>query len=307
MKNYISYLLITIILFSASSPVLAGCDMCSLYLGMHPNQTKNSIGLRYRWSEYSGVNGHAHHVSHSNSNSNTQRRVFQTAELWGQWMPSHRVQILFIVPYSMNSVENESNRQVIDVYNNLGDAQAIVRYLIYRSSDENKFQQQFNAGIGIKTPTGQYKEYSRENYLDPHMQNGTGSWDVLLTSSYLLKAERVGFNQEINYKINTENNLKFKFANRFSSASTLFYSFKKTSFSFIPQFTFLIEHAGYDNDQGLSMYVTNGTAVYGQMGCDLYIRKLGINCGIAKPMIEELRDKDATNSLRFNIGLNYLL
>ena len=87
----------------------------------------------------------------------------------------------------------------------------------------------------------------------------------------------------------------------------MFYSFKKTSFSIIPQFTVLIEHAGYDNDQGLSMYVTNGTAVYGQMGCDLYIRKLGINCGIAKPMIEELRDKSATNSLRFNIGLNYLL
>lgn len=298
------YLLLALLLISTE--LMAGCDMCTMYLGMHPNQTKNSVGLRYRMSSYSLASAHNHnHGAESQTSTNKELRTFQTTELWAQFMLSSRWQIIAIVPYSMNSVEQ--NNLVIDSYNNFGDVQIINRYQIYRSGEDEEFQKQLSLGLGIKAPTGVYTEKSRAGALDQHIQNGTGSWDVLFNTSFLIKNERYGFNQEFNLKVNSSNKNDYKFANRYSSASSVFLFFKIKRVSIQPSLTAMIEYADYDQSQGNSVYFSNGASIYAQSGIDIYYKKFIININSAVPMYEKLNDAGAENIYRMGLGINYIM
>lgn len=295
-----------IFLLFFSLELKAGCDMCTLYLGMHPNQTKNSIGIKYRISEYKLTNYHNHSANNEVHSSNVEeKRIFQTAELWAQFMPMCRLQIIAVMPYSMNSVEQ--NNKVIDSYNNLGDLQIINRYQVYRSKDDDEFQKQISLGIGIKVPTGNYQEKSRTGIIDPHIQNGTGSWDVLLNTSFLIKNEKYGFNQELNIKLNSSNKYEYKFANRYSSASSAFLFFKYKRISIQPSLTAMLEYSDYDLSRELSVYYSNGTTLYGQSTLDLYYRRFIFNVNASMPVFENLNDESASNRYRIGIGINYVM
>lgn len=283
----------------------AGCDMCTLYLGMHPNQTKNSIGLRYRISEYKLASAHNHGTENAPHVLNEETRIFQSTELWAQYMPMSRWQIIAVIPFSMNSVEQ--NKLVLDSYNNLGDLQIINRYQVYRSAEEDNFQKQLSVGFGIKAPTGVYQEKSRSGSLDPHIQNGSGSWDVLLNTSFLIKNERYGFNQEINFKFNTSNKNDYQFANRYSSASSAFLFFKYKRVSIQPSLSGMIEYADYDQSNSLSVYFSNGLSVYAQAGIDIYYKKFIINVSSSMPAYEKLNDAGAKNVYRMGMGVNYVM
>jgi hypothetical protein len=298
------YLLLALLFFSTE--LKAGCDMCTMYLGMHPNQTKNSIGLRYRMSSYSLASAHNHnHGTESQTSTSKELRTFQTTELWAQFMPSSRWQVIAIVPYSMNSVEQ--NNLVIDSYNNLGDVQIINRYQVYRSGEEDEFQKQLSFGLGIKAPTGVYAEKSRAGAVDPHIQNGTGSWDVLFNTSFIIKNEKYGFNQELNMKLNTRNDNDYKFANRYSSASSAFLFFKHKRVSIQPSLTAMLEYAEYDQSNDLSVYFSNGTTIYGQGAFDIYYKRIILNINTAIPVYENLNDAGAKNVYRVGVGLNYVM
>ncbi|MFN5705053.1 MAG: hypothetical protein ACK45U_04295 [bacterium] len=299
MKNF---MLIAILFFSIE--LRAGCDMCTLYLGMHPNQTKNSIGLRYRLSEYNLASAH-NHGGNNHTNNIKEIRIFQTTELWAQYMPMTRWQIIAVMPYSMNSVEQ--NNLVIDSYNNIGDLQIINRYLVYRSDDDDKYQKQISVGLGIKAPTGVYNEKSRAGTIDPHVQNGSGSWDMLLNTAFLIKNDRYGFNQELNLKINTKNKNEYQFANRYSSASTIFLLFKHKRISIQPSLSGMIEFADYDHSNSMSVYFSNGLSVYAQAGIDIYYKKFIINVNSSMPAYEKLNDSGAENVYRIGLGVNYVL
>lgn len=297
------YLLLAMLFFSLE--LKAGCDMCTMYLGMHPNQTKNSIGLRYRISEYKLANAHNHGGENVTHVMNEESRIFQSAELWAQYMPMSRWQIIAIVPYSMNSVEQ--NDLVIDSYNNLGDVQIINRYQVYRSGDDEKFQKQLSLGLGIKAPTGVYQEKSRAGSLDQHIQNGSGSWDVLLNTSLLIKNEKYGFNQELNLKLNSSNKNQYQFANRYSSASSVFLFFKYKRVSIQPSIAGMIEYADYDQSLGKSVYFSNGVSVYAQSGIDVYYKKFIFNLNSSVPIYEKLNDAGAENIYRMGLGINYIM
>jgi hypothetical protein len=299
MKNYI---LLALLFFSLE--LKAGCDMCTLYLGMHPNQTKNSIGLRYRISKYNLANAH-NHSGESHASNGEEIRLFQTMEIWAQYMPKPRWQIIAVLPYSMNSVEQ--NQLVLDSYNNIADLQLINRYQIYRSAEDAKFQKQLSIGLGIKAPTGVYEEKSNSGNTDPHIQNGTGSWDVLFNGSFLIKTDNYGFNQELNVKLNSKNKNDYQFANRYSSASSLFVFFKYKRVSIQPSVTAMLEYADYDQSNDLSVYFSNGTSIYGQTAVDIYYKRLIFNINSSVPVFEQLNDVGAENKYRMGFGLNYVM
>lgn len=287
-----------------NSNIYAGCDICSLYLGIHPNQSRNNISLKYRYSLYSSAKGHDHGGGNHSNLSGTNWRTFQTLELWGQWNIKRKIQILVIIPYSMNSIENKG--LVIDSYNNLGDVQALARYQIFRTnSEESNYSHRMVLGIGLKTPTGKYKELSNLGFIDPHIQNGTGSWDFITNIGYLRKYKKWGINEEVIYKINTENTSQYQFANRFSSNTAIFFQIDKKDISLMPSVSHLFESAFMDKSQGIEVTNSNGNAHYVNVSLDIYYKKINLNFTLQKPFVENLRDEYLSNKFRLMTGIGY--
>ena len=277
----------------------AGCDMCSLYMGLHPNQVKNGISLKYRHSLYETSSAHVHNgVVHS---TNPQTRTFQTIEAWAQLNLSRKMQVVVMLPFSMNSVEEKG--LIMDAYNYIGDVQGLFRYQIYKTESKNEVVSRVVIGVGLKAPTGRYNINSNSGYLDQHIQTGTGSWDLIYNTGYLLKYKKISFNEEILYRMNTENNLNYRFADRFSSNSTLYYTMGNETISIIPSLGYLLEFAKEDllNDQAVTN--TNGTSHYMVTGVDSYYKNLNFNLNFQKAFVENLRDTQTSNTYRFIVGL----
>lgn len=287
-----------------NSNIYAGCDMCSLYLGLHPNQSRNNISLKYRHSLYSSSKVHDHSGGTHTNFTGIEWRTFQTMELWGQINIKRKIQLLIILPYSMNSVEN--NGLVLDTYNNLGDVQALVRYQLFRTNiEEAKFSHRMVLGVGLKAPTGNFKEISNFGVIDPHIQNGTGSFDIITNIGYLRKYKYWGLNEEIIYKINTENNSQYLFANSFSMNTCAFFEISKNNISYIPSLSHLFEYAGMDKFQGIEVISSNGKAHYLSASIDFFYKKMNLNFTMQKPFIENLRDKYTNNEFRVLSGIGY--
>ncbi len=286
-----------------SNNIFAGCDMCNLYLGVHPNQVRNGISLRYRNSIYNTNSSHVHNgVSHG---SNPQKRTFQTIELWEQFAIGRKVQVLVMLPYAMNSVEE--NGWVLDAYNHVGDIQTLARYQIFRSEEEQKLTQRVVLGFGLKAPTGKYKEFSNDGYIDPHIQTGTGTWDVLYNIGYLAKFKSLSINEEVLYKMNASNSYNFKFANRFSSNTNVYCTYSLKDLTILPSLGYLFEYAGYDKENNKDILNSNGTAHYFSTGIDLYFKNYSLNLNYQKPIVENLRDSGTSNKRRIilGFGLNF--
>lgn len=304
MHSIIKYTFAFILILFLSINTYAGCDMCSLYLGMHPNQSSNNISIRYRYSLYSSSKPHDHSGGNHSSISGTEWRTFQTMELWGQWNIKRKIQLLVIVPYSMNSVENKG--MVIDSYNNLGDVQALARYQVFRTNcEESKYLHRMVLGLGLKAPSGKFKEISNLGFIDPHIQNGTGSWDIITNIGYLRKYKKWGFNEEIIYKINTENTSQYLFANRLSMNTSIFFQIEKNNLSIMPSISHLFESAGMDKSKGVDVTNSNGNAHYVNGSIDVYYKKINLNFTIQKPFVENLRDGFLKNEFRVLSGIGY--
>ncbi len=280
----------------------AGCDMCSLYMGLHPNQVKNGISLKYRYSLYETSSSHVHNgVVHS---TNPQTRTFQTIETWAQLNLGRKMQVVVMLPFSMNSVEEKG--LVMDAYNYIGDVQGLFRYQIYKTESKNEVVSRVVIGVGLKAPTGKYNINSNSGYLDQHIQTGTGSWDVIYNAGYLLKYKKISFNEEILYRMNTENNLNYQFADRFSSNSTLYYTLGNNTISIIPSLGYLLEFAKEDQLNDQAIINTNGTSHYLVAGVDSYYKMLNFNLNFQKAFVENLRDTQTSNKYRFIIGLGLI-
>ena len=285
---------------------MAGCDMCSFYLGIHPNQNKNSISVRYRISEYNTTSAHQHsNMPHVHTTDNSKYvREFQTIEFWGQWSPFKKLLLIGYVPYSMNSVSK--GNQVIDAYNNIGDAQILGRYQIFRTdNDSSRYLHRLILGLGIKAPTGVSNEMSNEGYLDPHIQTGTGSWDYTFNLGYLLKFGRWGLNEEFLYKLNTKNHANYKFANRISSNTSVYYALEYNELSILPSVSFNFEYADYDKDNSLDVTSSNGKAILLIPGIDMYYKSFSFNTTFQKPIYEDLNEVGASNTFRGTLGIGY--
>jgi hypothetical protein len=62
----------------------------------------------------------------------------------------------------------------------------------------------WQVGGGVKLPTGKYNT-NNNGSVNPSFQLGTGSWDYLLATEYIVRRKQFGLNTMLNYVIKTEN------------------------------------------------------------------------------------------------------
>jgi len=281
------------------------CDICggasnSLTVGLLTNNQNHFVGIRssMRWFESSPTpDDHGYlGISH---------QQFTTTELFGRWRVNKRFQILGFVPFVFNS-------KIEDVRTNisgLGDVILMGNFIYLNNSDSKSasFKHIGTIGIGVKAPTG---SYFRLGFDEVNMLPGTGSWDGILNTSYLIQKDDFGMQNEASYTYKTENKYAYRFGNALSYTGLFYYRWSpKENIQIIPQLGMSYTHNWQDEKNGQQSEDTfNGGNMFGaQLNLRMIVNQVGINLEGNLPLSQNLNRGYVQQKGMIRVGINYYI
>ena len=274
-----------------------GCSANGGSMGFSSMLNNNFIGIRYVNQSYSTKEGVF-------NNSPWIAENFNTTQVWARIPVFNKIQITALVPFHFNNRELVSGKQSIQ---GLGDITVMGMYSVLEiQSDSTTVGHKLQLGCGIKAPTGKYTS-ANNGTLNPSFQLGTGSWDYLLVSEYVIKKVKFGLNTALSYTFKTENEKHYQFGNQFNYGSTLFYLFDLNSVKFVPQLG--IAGEVYNSNQQFKQKVadTKGDVVFGKFGFELGKDKFSLGANLMLPIHQNLTGGNVDANYRFSVNLNYQL
>lgn len=274
-----------------------GCSASGGSMGFDSMLNANFVGVRYLNQVYRSRNG-----LYSNSPWYTEN--YNTAQIWARIPVVKKVQISALIPYQFHNRETASGTQNVS---GLGDITLIGMYQLFQTKkDSAVYNHSFQAGIGIKAPTGKFDEANNGSF-NPSYQVGTGSWDYLLATEYLIKKKQWGLNTALNYVIKTENDKNYRFGNQFNYSGTLFYLSEKASYSIVPQIGFAGEVYANNYQLGQKVRNTEGSIFFGKVGFEIGKDKFSAGINAMLPLSQNLNAGNLESKYRLSFNLNYSL
>ena len=292
-------------IFSTSQACdICGCGVGSYYFGVMPQFNKNFLGLRYRAM---------HFESHLNSRVLRTKEYFRTTEIWGRFYASPKLQIMTFVPYSFNTQTDVNNFS--KNLQGLNDVLLMANYNLLNATIKNdttmrSFRHSLWLGGGVKLPTGRYnfEEQDAGQVANPNFQLGSGSIDFLLSVFYNVRYKNWGFNQDLSYKINTSNSKSYRFGNRISGNSNVFYIHQiSKNLALMPYGGFYYELSGKDKRNQAVVAETGGYLMAANVGLDLYaLKKLNVGGNYQIPLQQNLGNGEIKAGNRFSLQVSVL-
>jgi hypothetical protein len=226
-------LLITFFLLSFTYASLAcstcGCSAANQSIGLLSQIQNNFVGFQYQLRGFSTI----HPDDGGTDLPGISHEYYQTFQVAGKYSLGDRVQFFAFVPYIIN-LRKQQNVSLLSM-SGIGDITLLSNvYVIKRANCTWKHDLLF--GGGMKLPTGIYDGQSTASEEGlPNMQPGTHSWDIIINGSYTVAHKAIGLNIDANYTITTANSDAYRYGNRFSANSFLFYKIKKRELTILPQ------------------------------------------------------------------------
>jgi hypothetical protein len=285
-----------------SYDILEDCDACGCSasggsMGFASMLNTNFIGIRYFNQSYKSTDG-------LYSNSPWYNENFNTLQLWARIPVVKRVQISALLPYHFHNRETNTGNQNIS---GLGDITVLGLYQVYQThKDSTLFIHSLQAGGGSKIPVGKFDELNNGS-VNPSYQVGTGSWDYLLATEYVIRRKQIGLNTLLNYVIKTENDKNYRFGNQFNYAGTFFYLYQKNNYSFAPQLGFAGEVYESNFQLGQKVRNTSGDILFGKIGFELGKEKLSFGANFMLPITQNLTGGNVEANYRWSLNFNYSL
>ncbi|MBS1573684.1 MAG: transporter [Bacteroidetes bacterium] len=287
-KIRITLLSIVIFASTVNACEICGCGVGNHYIGLLPQFNHQFIGARYRFSSFRTVL--------KDAPDQFSKDFYQTIELWGGWNIGKRWQLLAFVPYNIvhqNSDEGVTNQSGI------GDISLLVNYKLL-SKVAGSTSHQIWIGGGLKLPTGRFSA----DYTDPDLasiansQVGSGSTDFLLNANYTVRIAKLGVSTNASYKINTANKDDYKFGNRFSANSFVFYSINSGKSVIMPNAGLLYEQAAINDLKNQKVELTGGHLMMAAAGIELAINKINVGVNIQAPLSQNFADGQTKAKLK---------
>jgi hypothetical protein len=282
---------------------ICGCGAGNYYLGVMPQFSKNFIGLRYRSYSFTS------HVGQGYNPYEATNETFQSAELWTRFYVTNRIQLISFVNFNFN---RQLDGGVTKEIQGIGDIPLLVNYNLINTSNEPLSEKRILnhslfLGGGIKLPVGKYR-YSEDPkaVANANFQLGTGSIDFIITSLYTLRYRRFGLSLDANYKINTANSNQYRFGNRLSGTSSLFYVQQIKNVGVMPNAGFYFEDSALNKQYGLNIENTGGSALFASVGLESYYKKISIGFNFQKPIEQQLADNHSIAHNRATIHMSFL-
>jgi hypothetical protein len=285
-----------------SNTLLEDCDACGCSasggsMGFASMLNTNFIGIRYFNQSYKSTDG-------LYSNSPWYAENFNTIQVWARFPVVKNFQVSALLPYHFHNRETASGKQSIS---GIGDATVLGMYKIYQThKDSTVLVHTLQLGGGVKIPFGKFDQ-ANNGSVNPSYQVGTGSWDFLLATEYVLKRKQFGLNTMLNYVIKTENEKQYRFGNQFNYATTFFYLYEKDKYSIAPQLGFAGEV--YEDNYQLGQKVRNtaGDIFMGKLGFEIGKDKFSLGANVMLPIQQNLTGGNVEANYRWSLNLNYSL
>ncbi len=274
-----------------------GCSASGGSMGFASMLNSNFVGVRYFNQQYQSTDG-------LYSNSLWYQENFNTAQVWARIPVKENVQLSVLLPYHSHNRDTASGNQTIS---GLGDVTLLAMYRLYQTHKDSTFLvHTLQMGGGLKMPTGKFNE-ANSGTVNPSFQVGTGSWDYLLASEYIVRRKQFGLNTLLNYIVKTENQKSYRFGNQLNYAATFFYLYEKNAYSFAPQVGIAGEIYGSNYQHGQKLDKTAGNALFGKLGFEVGSNAFSFGANAILPIQQNLTGGNVEAKYRWSINLNYSL
>ena len=274
-----------------------GCSASGGSMGFASMLNSNFVGIRYFNQHYKSSDG-------LYSNSAWYSESFNTVQVWARIPVYKNFQISTLIPYHFHNRETATGNQEIK---GIGDITVLGMYRLYQTHKDSTFLvHTLQVGGGFKAPTGKFEQANAGN-VNPSFQVGTGSWDYLLATEYILKHKNFGLNSMLNYVVKTENDKQYRFGNQFNYSSTFFYLYEKNKFSFAPQVGFAGEVYASNFQYSEIVRKSSGDIFLGKIGVELGKNKFSVGANYMLPINQNLAGNRVEANYRWSLNLNYSL
>lgn len=302
MKKHITLILFALLIHDANACDVCGCASGSSYLGILPQFHKNLIGVRQSYQRF----GHPNTSLNFNGESQVFNDHFYGTELWARYYINPKIQVFAFVPYRTHVRQESEGNTLI---NGLGDIQLNGYYTFFQNEGDTAkdWSQVLMLGGGLRLPTAKYQQRDAIGNMMPlPFQVGTGGHSQVLQAIYTLRYKGWGWNNDISYRINHENELGYTLGNTFQSHTSLFYWWQspKMSYSFMPHIGINHERMSYDKEFGFQKENTGGITTLATAGLDFYRGRLFIQSFLQIPIILDLGEAQPRSAFRggLNVG-----
>jgi len=259
---------------------ICGCGLGNYYIGILPRFNQRFIGLRYQFNSF--------HTRLHNDPSQFSKDFYQTIELWSGWNIGNKWQVLAFIPMNFN---HQVSDEGISNLKGIGDIAILASYKIINSSSKN-MSQLLSIGGGVKLSTGKFdiEQNNPDVAAIANTQRGSGSTDLLLNGMYSLRINKIGIVNAISYKINSSNKDDYKFGNKFSANSFVYYTTRISTVGFSPNIGILYEQSAASKLQQGKIDLTGGSALMGSLGAELSFNKIAVGFNTQLPMAQNFAE-----------------
>ena len=275
-----------------------GCSANGGSMGFSSMLNNNFIGLRYVNQSYTTKEGIFNNSPWIDEN-------FNTIQIWSRIPITKKITLSALVPYHNNNRELVTGKEGIS---GIGDLTVMEMYTLIQPKMDSttNYSHKFQMGAGVKAPTGKYN-VANNGTLNPSFQLGTGSWDYLLVSEYVVKRKQLGLNTALSYTFKTENKKQYQFGNQLNYGSTVFYLLDFNKIKLVPQLGLAGEVYASNKQVKQDVIGTKGDILFSKFGLEVGKDKFSLGINAMLPINQNLIGGNVKANYRFGINLNYTL
>jgi len=272
--------------YYAQACPFCGCGGGNLYMGLLPDFQHQFIGIRYHYAQY--------HTQLISDPTQFSTNYYNTIEVWGGVRFGQKFQLLAFIPYYQNKqVDDDGTTKPAG----LGDITVMGQYQVFHfvntTANRKLIDQQLWIGGGVKVPTGTFNvdvNDSSTTVADINAQLGTGSIDFLLNALYSFRIGNFGVNTSVNYKINTVNNDKYRYGNKFTGNLIAYYHISIGKNSLSPNIGLGYENVAGNTLQSKTVQYTGSNVTTAVAGVEFNFGKIGIGVNGQLPVAQNFAE-----------------
>lgn len=319
------------------------CDYCLLVQGVSPLETSGGKGLRIyqRYTRLSTLFDDGKKVADSNA-----METHWTTQFNGFYSFTPKIMVIAVVPVVRRSGSGEeeevpANTAPAGMLRNssqafagasgsfaalssaheegaagtsfgLGDVMLLGRYQLFqRHAIATTFLTAVQLGVRFPTGSSAAKNDQGE-YLDVHLQPGTGAFNFLFGLSANYIKERIGLVADGLFSIPTEGTVgdqTYQFGNALNYDASFRYRFTsfESSVSFFGAVGIAGEYRGKEKQNGVELDDTGGHTVYFAPGIQLNYQRVLFEVSYWQPVVHHLNGIQLGETVKTYAGISFLL